>query len=201
MKLYVNRRSPNCHRALITARLVGLPIEIVDLDMGNKAHLEPWYLAINPNHKVPALQDGAFSLWESNAISIYLANKAERRDLWPTDAAAQADVARWMMWTHTHWNLALGPIVFERVFKKAFGMGEPDESVVAGKMGEWHDVARLVDAHLEGKEWLATGQLTLADVSLGASLMYAEPAAIPFEGHPRLAAWFARVSALPAWQS
>ncbi|MCA9489001.1 MAG: glutathione S-transferase family protein [Myxococcales bacterium] len=201
MKLYVNRMSPNARRALIVAHMVDVAVEIVDVDMRTGEHKQPPYLAINPNHKVPALTDGDLKLWESNAIAQYLAAKGGRTDLWPTDPAEQADVSRWQFWMHSHFNLALNPILFERVLKAMFGMGDPDEAVVAAKLPELRTALAVMEARLGAHDWLATDRLTLADVAIAASLTYAPGADLPLDEYPAVVAWFGRIRELEAWRA
>lgn len=203
MKLYVNTLSPNARRVLLVAEHIkaNLAVEVVSVDMQAGEHKKPWFLDINPNHKVPALADGDFKLWESNAIAQYLAAKASRTDLWPTDPAEQADVSRWQLYVHTQWNTAINPVVFERVLKELFGMGAPDEGIVTSKLAETREQFALVDAHLSKHPWLAAGRLTLADFALAASLMYAQPANLPISEYKNLSAWFGRIRELDAWKN
>jgi glutathione S-transferase len=203
MKLYVNPASPNCRRALLVRAMVGdaVDVEIVDVDMRAGQHKQPAFLAINPNHKVPVLTDGDLLLWESNAIAQYLAARAGRTDLWPTDPAEQADVSRWLFWTHTHWNEALRAVVFERVFKPMFGMGDPDQALIQAGLMAFAEAASVLEGRLATGDWLAAGRLTLADLSLGASLSYALRADVPVADHPRLSAWFGRIRELDAWKA
>lgn len=163
--------------------------------------MRPEFLAINPNHQVPALVDGDVSLWESGAIGAYLAGKADRTDLWPASPAAQADVLRWMLWNHTQWSPHAAAITFERVVKPFLMKAEPNEDVVAEKLVSWRKSAAVLDAHLSSREWLALGHLTLADIAVASTIMYAVPARFPLADYPHVAAWFARVGELDAWKA
>jgi glutathione S-transferase len=203
MKLYVDPNSPNARRALLARAVIGdaLPVEVVPMSLRAGEHMQPWFLAINPNHKVPVLVDGELCLWESNAIAQYLAHKAGRTDLWPTDPAEQADVSRWQIYVHTHWNLAINPLVYEKLLKRIFGRGEPDPAVVEAKTAEVRQVFALVEQHLATRPWLAAGRLTLADLALAASLSMALPAGLPLQDYPHLSAWFAKIRELDAWKA
>src|ERR1700738_5651755 len=77
-------------------------IEAVDLSRGDQR--TPEYAALNPDLKMPMLEDDGFVLWESNAILFYLANKRPQSGLWPCEARAQADVVRWLAWASAHWG-------------------------------------------------------------------------------------------------
>jgi len=200
VKLFVARLSPNCVRVLLVKESIELPVEVVDVDLRKGANKEPSFLAINPNHKVPALQDGDYALWESNAINQYLAARAGRTDLWPLGAGEQADVSRWQFWTHTHWNTAANPIVYERVLRAFFGQGASDEAVVAAKLPELREALKVLDDHLATRRWLSLDRLTLADFSLAASMTYALRANLPFSEYPHFEAWLGRIRELPVWK-
>ena len=83
MKLYY-AEVLNPQKACAVARHLNSPVEFVAVDLARGEQRQPDFLAINPNGKVPALTDGDRSLWESNAIMAYLAEKAGS-DLWPHD--------------------------------------------------------------------------------------------------------------------
>ena len=68
MQLYQNPISPNSRRAAIVAAQIGLPIELIPIDVIKGEHKTPEFLARNPNGMIPTLVDGDFSLWESRAI-------------------------------------------------------------------------------------------------------------------------------------
>ena len=89
MKLYYFE-SLNARKACAVAKHLGLPVELVRIDMARGEHKTPGYLAINPNGKVPALTDGDKKLWEANAIMAYLA-RAAGSDLWRRDDDRQIE--------------------------------------------------------------------------------------------------------------
>jgi glutathione S-transferase len=95
MKLYMHPASPNCVAVLMTAALLEIPLEIESVDLFKGTHLEPDFLAINPNGFVPVLQEDDFLLWETNAITQYLASKRPNCSLWPANDRSRADIARW----------------------------------------------------------------------------------------------------------
>src|SRR5262249_19085006 len=130
----------------------------------------------------------------------YLAARAGRTDLWPQDAAEQADVSRWQLWTHTQWAPPLGVIARERLMKRMLGQGPPDEAAVADKLTEFSAHARLLDQHLSHSPWLAAGRFTLAEVSVACTLTWWRPTALPLHEHPHLTAWFERIQELPSWK-
>jgi len=200
MKLYNSNLSPNALRVRAVAKELDLPVEIIDVDLRKGENKAPEFLKINPNGKVPVLVDGDFVLWESRAINAYLAAKKPERDLYPADPKKRAIVDQWSYWQAIHFGPAMQRIVFERLIKPRFGMGEADEKAVESGMKELAQWLPVLDADLAGKEWV-TGALSLADFAVASTLVYAKPAGIPLDDTPNIPAWIARMEARPSWQA
>src|SRR6185295_3062325 len=130
MKLHVAPPSPRAVKVLAVARHLELDFELCPVDLLNSAHLRPEFAALNPNKKMPVLEDDGFVLWESNAITQYLAAKGPASRLLPSDPAARADVSRWQFWESAHWDPACATLIFERLLKKLFGQGDPNPAEV-----------------------------------------------------------------------
>jgi len=198
MKLYTLSASPNSRRAMATALQLGVDVEVVTVNLMKGEHRTPEFLAINPNGKVPALVDGELRLWESTAIMHYLAMKTPGQTLLPEDPAARADVLRWQAWDLTTFSPTTAPVVYERVFTPMMG-GTPDEERIATLLTGFRKAATLLEAHLQGRQWLVGDGLTLADFSVGAVLTYAIAAQLPLAEFPAIEAWRARLERVPAW--
>src|SRR4051812_5277992 len=108
MKLYGNALSPRYRRVAIAAAELGLPIELVELNLPKGENRSREYLARNPMGKIPTLEeDDGWALWESCAILVYLGEKHPERRLLPTDARGRADSLRWMFWSAAHLDPAV----------------------------------------------------------------------------------------------
>lgn len=199
MRLYVHRLSPNALKTIITAEHCGSPVELVDVDLGGGEQRSEAYLAINPNGRVPTLVDGNFVLWESNAIMQYLAEKAGERTIWPDNPRVRADIARWQFWGVGQLAAATRPFQWEYLFKAMVGQGEPDQGVLAAAEAPMIACAEVLEGTLSKQPFLAGEQMTLADISIAASLIYAEAARMPLAQFPALQRWRQKVSAIPAW--
>src|SRR5207253_150811 len=103
MKLYGFPPSPNTWKVRAVAAHLGIPLELELVDLVKGASHSPDYLAINPTGRTPTLVDGDFKLWESNAIMQYIASQ-KPNSLWPNNARAQADIARWQSWQLAHFS-------------------------------------------------------------------------------------------------
>ena len=84
-------------RALWIAKELGLDYEHIPTEIGQAGARKPEYLAINPNGRLPAIDDGGFTLWESLAITLYLAKKHGR--LYPTTLEGEAKAWQWSLWS------------------------------------------------------------------------------------------------------
>ncbi len=200
MKLYMNPLSPNVRRVRLTAAVLGIELEEKTLDFTKGEHKAPEHLALNPNGAIPTLVDGDFALSESRAIMQYLASKKPDSGLLPKDESARADVTRWQFWDAAHFSANVGTVSFQRVFKPMMGMGDPDQAKVEEALTNFRRYAAVLDERLKGRTYVVGDQLTLADLTLASSLMYAKQAEIPIAEFPNLMAWFSRITELDAWK-
>src|SRR5437763_9957053 len=84
-------------RVLWIANELGIAYEHVPVEIGSAGARKPEYLAINPNGRLPAINDDGFVLWESLAITLYLAKKHGR--LYPATLAGEAKAWQWSLWS------------------------------------------------------------------------------------------------------
>lgn len=193
MKLYDFAFSPNCRKVRAVAYELGIPFETSHVDLPKGAARTPGYLAVNPNGRVPALVDDGFVLWESIAIMRYLSAQ-KGGALVPKDLRGQAEVDRWLAWQLAHLGPAMSKVAFERIVKKLTGQGAPDEAAIAAGTAEWEKLTALLDASLDGKEYVA-GPLSLADFALASHYSLAGMCGLDLAPHARVNAWLSRVLA------
>jgi glutathione S-transferase len=200
MKLYHNPLSPNGRRVRLTAAVLGLELEEKKLDFAKGEHKSPEYLALNPNGAIPTLVDGDFVLTESRAIMQYLASKKPESGLLPRDEAGRADVARWQFWDAAHFSPQMGTLGFEKLIKGMMGLGEPDGGKVQEALGNLRRFAAVLNKRLEGKKYIVGSALTIADLTIASSLMYAKQVEAPLAEFPNVQSLFSRVSELDGWK-
>jgi glutathione S-transferase len=200
MKLYHNPLSPNVRRVRLTAAVLGIELEEKKLDFAKGEHKNPEYLALNPNGAVPTLVDGDLVLTESRAIMQYLASRKPESGLLPRDEAARADVTRWQFWDAAHFSPQLGTLGFEKVFKGMMGLGEPDVGKIQEALNNFRRFAAVLNKRLEGKQYIVGNALTVADLTIASSLMYAKQVEAPLAEFPNVQAWFSRISGLEGWK-
>jgi len=200
MKLYYNPLSPNVRRVRLTAAVLGIELEEKLVDFSKGEHKTPDYLALNANGAVPTLVDGDFVLSESRSIMQYLASKKPESGLLPRDEAARADVTRWQFWDAAHFSPQLGSLAFEKLIKGMVGLGDPDSAKITEALSNFRRFAAVLNQRLDGKQYVVGNSLTLADLTLASSLMYAKQTEVPLADFPNIEAWLARITALEGWK-
>lgn len=206
MRLYHHPFSANARRAVMTAAelatLPGAPaIELVVVDLAKGEQRGPAFLHLNPNGRVPALEDDGFVLTESHAIQIYLAEKTPGQALYPSEIQARADVNRWLFWSAHHFTPAVSVLNWERLVKPMMGRGEPDPREVARGEALVTDCLRVLDEHLAEQKYVSGSALTLADLALATPLMSTVPAKLPVEGRNHVLRWFEQMRERPSWKA
>jgi glutathione S-transferase len=185
----------------MAALQLGLEPELVLVDLPKGEQKKPPYLQLNPNGRVPVLDDDGFLLFESRAIMQYLAEKTPGQTIYPQDPRGRADVNRWLFWCAVHFSPAIGVLVFENLVKGLTGRGAPDPTEVKRGEGLIAEFLPVLDAQLAGKTWVAQDRLTIADLSLATPLGLAARARVPsFADYTNVHAWLARVEELDAWK-
>jgi glutathione S-transferase len=197
MKLYYDE-TLNARKPCVLARHLGLPVEYRRVRLARGEHRTPDFLALNPNGRVPVLQDQDLVLWEANAILCHL-SIAAGSDLWPAQPRQQVEVHRWLSWDAAHFTQHGSTLYFEHVIKPALGLGPTDAQAVEGARAQFAAAAAVLEAHLQDRDFALGDRLSVADFALSAALPWAEPAQLPLEDFPAIGRWRARLQALPAW--
>jgi len=202
MKLYVLPPSPRALKVIALKNYLDLDCEMRLVDLRKGDQLTPEYIAMNPNHKMPVLEDNGFVLWESNAILFHLASKKPHSGLWPSDPKRQADVFRWLAWESAHWDSeACGAVGYEKVSKTVLGLGPAEPLFVTRGEQNFNRFASVLNQSLKGREWLTGDDLTIADFSVGVWVPTAQLLGLPIERHTEIMRWYEGLASLPAWQA
>jgi glutathione S-transferase len=189
-----------CSRRVMLAALhMGTPLELTEVSLLSPEDRRR-LVALNPNNKLPVLQDGEFTLTESCAIMQYLADRTHGQTLYPDNILIRADINRWMMWTVQHFAPPIGRFGFEHIWKGLIGKGGPDADELerAGRL--LAPFAAVLEQHLAGREWIVGDKLSLADLAIAPSLTYLQQAKLPLTQYPKMMAWFGRVAELEVWK-
>jgi glutathione S-transferase len=199
MKLYVFPPSPRACKVLAVAHHLNLPFEQVMVNLLAGEQKKPEFLKLNPNARMPVLEDEGFVVWESNAVMQYLAEK-KPGPLFPADPRTRIDVVRWQFWDAQHWDPVCATLLFENVVKGLFGGGAPDPVKVKEGQDKFAPLAKILDTHLASRQWLVGKDVTIADLGIAAPLHYAAACNMPIDQYPNVKAWYGRIAALDAWK-
>lgn len=193
MKLYDLDLSGNCHKVRMLLSFLGVDYEKVPVDFMGGEHKQAEFLRLNPKGEIPVLVDGDITLYDSQAIIVYLARKYNAEDWWPSEPEAQARV---MLWLSTAANeIVHGPNA-ARLHKL---LNYDLDYDLAAKRA--HSVLALLNDHLSDREWLELNRPTLADIAIFPYVAIARDGEIDLDRYPNVVAWVDRVKALPGYIS
>ncbi|HSC16644.1 MAG TPA: glutathione S-transferase [Gammaproteobacteria bacterium] len=199
LTVYGRTNSVNVQKVLWCLAELALQHTRIDAGLEHGKNTEPWYLALNPNGKVPLLVDGAFTLWESNTIVRYLASKHGMGSLCPASLETRALAERWMDW---QLSTLVSPVstVFQNLIRRP--AAERDTAAIERNTREANRAMALLDEHLQSRPYVAGESFTMGDIPVGATAhRWLE---IPAIDRPPLAAvraWRARLAERPAFRS
>lgn len=201
MKIYADPITVNCRKVLAGLQLMDVDYERVHVDYFTAQQKTDWYHAVNPNESVPALVDGDFTLWESNAILQYAADKHGKSAFYPTDLKTRADINRWMLWESNSWFPSTYVYLVENVVKPVLG-AQPDAAVLEAEAPRFHKLATILETQLGKTAWLCGASPTIADIALAAPMHLHPFQKLPLENYPNIRRWMTtRVEKLPCWDN
>jgi glutathione S-transferase len=177
--LYSFKITPNNRKVEAFIAHYDLPVEIRQVNFKGRETQSDEYFAINPMRKVPALVDGNFTLWESNAILTYLARKFPETNTLPVDMQGRADVDRWLHWQSCHLMPLMGAL-------KTGVETDPDAV---------KPLFSVLEVPLQSGDFIRN-ELTVADFAVAAYLMTKMGRQFDYSEHPRVAAWRERMENL-----
>ena len=187
--------TPNGWKAAIMLEELGVPYKVTPISLSDRVQKEDWYVALNPNGRIPTLVDhdeDDFAIFESGAILIYLAEKFGR--FLPADAKGRSRVIQWLMWQMS----GLGPMMGQAtVFNRYFDENLP--SVIDRYVRESRRLLEVMDAQLAHNEYLA-GDYSIADIACFPWVRGHEWACIDIGGLGNLKRWFDAIAERPAVQ-
>ncbi|HWT12894.1 MAG TPA: glutathione S-transferase N-terminal domain-containing protein [Allosphingosinicella sp.] len=187
--------TPNGHKVSILLEELEQPYEVHVLDLSAGDQKQPWFVALNPNGRIPAIVDrgnGDFAVFESGAIMLYLAERSGR--LIPADEKGRSRVVQWLMFQMG----GLGPMMGQaNVFARYFP--ERIQPAIDRYLRESRRLLEVLDRHLAGHEYLA-GDYSIADIANFAWARIHEWPGVDVMGLDHLRRWMDSIAARPAVQ-
>lgn len=193
IRLYRTLISGHAHRVELFLSLLGLPFELVEVDLRAGQHKQPEFLAMNAFGQVPVIQDGDVTLADANAILVYLTLRyaADANQWLPADPLGAAQVQRWL-------SVAAGPLAFGPAAARLIQLFKlPTDP--ADAIARAHGLLKVMEQQLGQSPFLAGGTPTLADVANYSYVARAPEGNVSLQGYPGVRAWLARVEALPSF--
>ena len=194
LRLWGRLSSINVRKVVLCAQVLGVEFERMDAGMAFGIVDTPDYRALNPNGQVPLLQDGDFTLWESNVIVRYLCKRASS-PLYPGDLQTQFDAERWMDWQQTTLNPA-GSSAFKQWIRTPPERRDPQ--AIAASVAATEPLFALLDRHLSQQPFMCGDALTMADIPVACEVHRWWGLPQPRPDWPNLERWFAQWLAHPA---
>ncbi|OYX75538.1 MAG: glutathione S-transferase [Rhizobiales bacterium 32-66-11] len=198
IKIYGDPGSGSLRRVTTAAKIMGIEIERVNVDLFKGESHTPEFLKLNPHGLTPVMVDGDVVLYEASAINIYLAEKVGS-DLLGTSPAERYQILQWMFWSGEQWRIFATLTFDERIAKRFMGQPE-DNSIVQLAADKIRAAAAVLDAHLAEHRFIVGDHLTLADIDIAAPFSQNARTKVPFSEFPSLIAWQQRLlDTVPAW--
>jgi glutathione S-transferase len=192
--------SINVRKVVLAAQWLGLDFKRTDAGLSYGVNKTLEYLRMNPNGQIPVMQDGNFTLWESNAIVRYLCAKHAMGKLYPENLQQRFDAERWMDWQQTTMN-NVGRAAFVEWIRTPGP--QPDMAVIAKSVATTEPQLAILDAHLAQRPFMAGDKMTMADFPIACEMhrwwgLPAQHPALPRSAYPHLSRWYAGIAAQPA---
>ncbi|ANJ54763.1 glutathione S-transferase [Pseudomonas silesiensis] len=198
LKIWGRKNSSNVRKPLWAAEELGLAYEAIDAGGAFGVVDTPQYRAMNPNGRVPVIEDDGFVLWESNTIVRYLlASHANGTAWYPESPQVRAAAEKWMDWTTSSFA---GP--FRTVFWGVLRTPEDkqDWPAIKAAIKECDDLLSMADQALATQPYLSGNDIGMGDISLGSFIYAWFEMPIERAPQPHVEAWYARLKQRPAYR-
>jgi len=192
IKVYGGRMGSSLRTHWMLAEL-GVDYEQMPLNMREREHKKPEFLAINPTGQVPVLIDGETVLSESLAINEYLGLKFNPEMLGMTPAE-KAEAWKWSLWAYVNIQHKLEEGVYQ-----AIGMRPENAELIAKEVEAVKPYLQILENHLKGKKYLLGDKFSVSDINVGMTMSYAKYSKLEWTDFPNIAAWLKLITERPAY--
>jgi glutathione S-transferase len=193
--LHEHAASGNCYKVRLTAACVGEHLERREYDIMKGETRTPQFLwEINANGRIPVLQVGTRFIPESNAACYFIADGS---NLIPTDPFDHADMLHWMFWEQYSHEPNIATLRFWKDWIGHANLSEAEKLQIPLKREAGEAALKLMEKHLEARDWFVAGHMTLADICLFPYTQVANEAGFDMIHYPRIKNWLERVKGHP----
>jgi len=190
LKIWGRTNSINAQKVLWALNELKVPYERIDAGMQFGVVNEPFYRRMNPNGRVPTIDDDGFVLWESNAIVRYLSAKHGAGTLWPSDPKQRADSDRWMDWASTTIGPPITPVFWGLVRTPT---EKRDGKAIEEGTKKLNAVFEVLEQSLDARDYVAGAAFTMGDIPVGVYVYRWSALPIDRPSLPRVEAYYRRL--------
>lgn len=191
LKLYGRLTSGNVQKVAWFLEEFRIPHERIDAGGTFGLTTTPWFREMNPNSRVPAIDDDGFFLFESHAILRYLAaTRVPGHAICPAEPKARATIEAWMDWLNAH----LGPpitVLFWQYVRTA--PEQRDMAAIEKARKDAETFVRILEDQIGSKKYLLGDDLTVADIALGPFIHRWFNVSIERPAMPNLERWYKQI--------
>ena len=191
-RLHCFAQSGNAYKVALALELAGADWEAVFIDFFKGAHRSPEYLALNAMAEVPVLEHEGQTMSQSGMILDYLAGTLGR-----FRASDEREAWRWILWDNHKLTANLATWRFMANF---LAPDKSSQDVIGFVKGRAVGALKVLDRHLDGREWIVGDEISTADLSCIGYLFYTEHYDLDWGSVPSVVAWRDRIAALPGWK-
>ena len=190
IRLYGMALSGNTYKVRLLLELLGLEYEETPVNLRNGENRTESFLALNPRGQIPVLVDGEVTVWDSQAVLVYLARRYGQAWL-PMEPVPMAQAMQWLAVAENELLFGLAHARAVVFFGRDFDLASCQAYGRAG--------LELLEQRLAGHEWLAAGRPTIADIACMPYAALSRMGGIPLDDFPSVRAWIDRIRAVPGF--
>lgn len=188
-------QSGNAYKTALLLALSGADWQPVFVDFFNGATRTAEFRAVNAMGEVPVLVHGEVRLSQSGVILDYLAQRFA--DVAPGSEAERREALRWILWDN---HKLSANIATARFMMNFLPEDKRNPAVIDFLLGRAKAALKVLDGHLEGRDWIAGARMTTADLSCIGYLFYSDEFGVDMAEYPNVFRWRAAIAALPGWK-
>jgi glutathione S-transferase len=195
-QLYCFGESGNAYKAALTMTLCGIDWKPAYVDFFNGETRSPDFRALNPMGEVPVLvTETGETLSQSAVIQRWASEVSGKLD--GANPADRREVLRWQFWDNHKMSAQAGTLRFLMNF---LAPEKRPSEVIGWLQGRLKPALKVLDAALEGRDWLVGRSVTMADTACAGYLYYPEPFGFVRADWPNIDRWLANLKSLDGWQ-
>lgn len=197
IKLHCFGESGHSYKAALALELSGLDWEAVKVDFfAGEGRTAEFRADLNVMGEAPVMTDGDIKLTQSGVIQDYVSEKSGR--FGGTNAEERREILRWVLWDNHKLSSMAG---MTRFLMNFLPEDKQPKEVIGFNLGRLKGAYDVLNAHLEGRDWIVGNAITNADLTCCGYLYYPEPFGFDRSAFPNIDAWLTRLSETPGWKA